>query len=212
MQVQDQVGLTEPMVLVHFDTHDDLMSPFAGDMVSGLERLAYRNPWAVRNDAFIVEAFVRGLVSEVVWVGQDLQPGFGHMVVGSLHNGTSGEPVMSPQQDPALGRREVVWCFCLTGALDGFQSDSESGCYYNSVPWIGMKSNPTPIEDLQDAVGGVLGAALTCKPKSWPPHMNHAERLPITIISTTDSDRQPLLPHFSRVAAALRRLLPDVKP
>ena len=112
--------VTEPMLLLHWDTHDDMMTPFAGDMTSGLENLQYRNPWAVRNDgtaeamaaavlcrvaqashrtvcsllrrplkdskstelcpalsaaAFIVEAFVRGLISEVIWIGQGLQAG-----------------------------------------------------------------------------------------------------------------------------------------
>eukprot|EP01050_Picozoa_sp_SAG11_P044456 SAG11_NODE_21631_length_421_cov_1.344720_1_plen_128_part_10 len=47
--------------VVHFDSHDDLAMPFAGD-VGARSESGYANPWAVRNDAFIVESFVRGAV------------------------------------------------------------------------------------------------------------------------------------------------------
>eukprot|EP01052_Picozoa_sp_SAG31_P065134 SAG31_NODE_23958_length_492_cov_0.966921_1_plen_133_part_01 len=65
-QAAIEAKVKEPVPLLHWDTHDDMMNPFAGNLRLGLNNLTYRNPWAVRNDAFIVEAFVRGLISEVV--------------------------------------------------------------------------------------------------------------------------------------------------
>ena len=96
--------------LLHFDAHSDLSTPFGGSAEVGLGNLAYRNLWATRNDAFIirVEAFVRGFVSELIWVGLSVVPSEGAMEIGTLLY--DGE-VMAPQTDTSSGKPEPVWCY-----------------------------------------------------------------------------------------------------
>ena len=106
----EAAGLAGLVPLLHFDAHSDLSTPFGGSAEVGLGNLTYRNLWATRNDAFIirVEAFVRGFVSELIWVVLSVVPSEGAMEIGTLLY--DGE-VMAPQTDTSSGKPEPVWCY-----------------------------------------------------------------------------------------------------
>jgi hypothetical protein len=100
----EAAGLAGLVPLLHFDAHSDLSTPFGGSAEVGLGNLAYRNLWATRNDAFIirVEAFVRGFVSELIWVGL----GLGRIVALYCRSSTS------------CHIREQIRCLCNDDATE----------------------------------------------------------------------------------------------
>lgn len=57
-----------PKVLIHIDTHDDLALPRSGSFAPWDDGDAPVNVFVTRNDCFILDAVVRGLVDEIVFV------------------------------------------------------------------------------------------------------------------------------------------------
>jgi hypothetical protein len=55
-------------LLVHIDTHDDLALPRSGGFASWRDDTAPPNHFVARNDCFVLDAVVRGLIDEVVFI------------------------------------------------------------------------------------------------------------------------------------------------
>ena len=57
-----------PRLLVHIDTHDDLALPRSGGFAPWTDAAAPANHFITRNDCFILDAVVRGLIDEIIFV------------------------------------------------------------------------------------------------------------------------------------------------
>jgi hypothetical protein len=166
------------ILAVHFDSHDDLSLPFAGHFGKSYLDETHWNRYVARNDVFILDSVVRGLVDEVVWFAQT-GGGSGsltvNVTVGKL-TPQAGSPKMFTQHDDG----ESPYCVCwsdvkmlefwvdvpayweVNGRRHGpaetqkLQSGEKVRCFYNERWKIGWKSQVTPIHAGTHASCGAL--------------------------------------------------------